>query len=231
MFKKGFTLTEILVTLAIIGVISALTLPGLINNYQEKVFVAQLERVYNEVSKAVSQLMTDEAVDDLTESSLVDDPKSFLTKYFNVSYFCGDGDSNSSDPNCFASSYRSLDKSDSSAPVIGVGDVCAYLSTNASICIYPMSEKEYNDDGTVMRHEYSDVIIDVNGLEPPNIEGRDLFTFDIYDNGDIREAYDLAAAVAESDLDDYGDRCGGNSTGYGVGCFTKIMNNNWKMDY
>lgn len=232
MFKKGFTLTEILVALAIIGVISALTMPGLINNYQEKIFVTQLERVYNEVSKAVSQLMTDESVDDLTESSLVDDPEGFLNKYFDVSYVCGDLDDNSSAPNCFAASYRSLDKSESGGAAID--GTCVYLNTNASLCIDAMNPRTYNDDGTY-DHEYSQVLVDVNGPEPPNIEGRDLFSFDIYDNGAIREAYDLEGAMStDADFSVYSDKCLGRSetfNGYGAGCFTKIMEDNWKMDY
>lgn len=31
MIKKGFTLSEVLITLGIIGVVAALTIPGLIN--------------------------------------------------------------------------------------------------------------------------------------------------------------------------------------------------------
>lgn len=34
--KKGFTLAEVLITLGIIGVVAALTLPSLITNYRKK---------------------------------------------------------------------------------------------------------------------------------------------------------------------------------------------------
>ena len=40
--KKGFTLAEVLITLGIIGVVAALTLPSLITNYRKKQTVAQL---------------------------------------------------------------------------------------------------------------------------------------------------------------------------------------------
>ena len=33
---SGFTLAEVLITLGIIGIVSALTIPTLINNYQKK---------------------------------------------------------------------------------------------------------------------------------------------------------------------------------------------------
>lgn len=36
-FNNGFTLAEVLVTLGIIGVVSAMTVPTLMQNYQRKV--------------------------------------------------------------------------------------------------------------------------------------------------------------------------------------------------
>ena len=38
----AFTLTEVLVTLGIIGIVAALTMPALIANYKEKVLVSQV---------------------------------------------------------------------------------------------------------------------------------------------------------------------------------------------
>ena len=52
--KQAFTLAEVLVTLAIIGVVAAMTVPTLMQNYQRKVYVAQLQKVYNEASQAAS---------------------------------------------------------------------------------------------------------------------------------------------------------------------------------
>ena len=55
----GFTLAEVLVTLGIIGVVSAMTIPSLVKNYQRQVYVTQLRKVYNEVGQAVQTFMTD----------------------------------------------------------------------------------------------------------------------------------------------------------------------------
>ena len=49
---KGFTLAEVLVTLGIIGVVSAMTVPTLMQNYQRQSYVTQLHKVYNEFSQA-----------------------------------------------------------------------------------------------------------------------------------------------------------------------------------
>ncbi len=44
--KYGFTLAEVLITLGIIGVVAAMTLPNLIANYRSKVAVTQLKKMY-----------------------------------------------------------------------------------------------------------------------------------------------------------------------------------------
>ena len=45
--KFGFTLAEVLITLGIIGVVAALTLPSLVTNYQKQVTVNKLKKFYN----------------------------------------------------------------------------------------------------------------------------------------------------------------------------------------
>jgi len=50
--KKGFTLAEVLITLGIIGVVAALTIPTLIQNANEKATVSRLKKVYSTLSSA-----------------------------------------------------------------------------------------------------------------------------------------------------------------------------------
>lgn len=44
MLKKAFTLAEVLVTLGIIGVVAAMTMPTLINNTGNEKYVAKLKK-------------------------------------------------------------------------------------------------------------------------------------------------------------------------------------------
>ena len=50
--KTAFTLAEVLVTLGIIGVVAALTIPSLIQNHREKETVAKLKKAYSVTSQA-----------------------------------------------------------------------------------------------------------------------------------------------------------------------------------
>lgn len=50
--RQGFTLAEVLITLGIIGVVAALTLPSLITNYREKQRIVQLKKIYSTLQQA-----------------------------------------------------------------------------------------------------------------------------------------------------------------------------------
>ena len=50
--KKGFTLAEVLITLGIVGVVAAMTMPGLITRYEEKVLLTQFKKVHSTLFQA-----------------------------------------------------------------------------------------------------------------------------------------------------------------------------------
>ena len=66
--KAAFTLAEVLITLGIIGVVAALTLPALIQNYHEKQRVTQLKKAYSVMQNAF--LMAQEEYGDVTDWGL-----------------------------------------------------------------------------------------------------------------------------------------------------------------
>ena len=57
--KVAFTLAEVLITLGIIGVVAALTLPSVITNYQKKQTATQLKKVYTTLSQAIEHAKAD----------------------------------------------------------------------------------------------------------------------------------------------------------------------------
>ena len=53
MSKKGFTLAEVLITLAIIGIVAALTIPSVISNYQQQEFKTGLKKAVSVLNEAI----------------------------------------------------------------------------------------------------------------------------------------------------------------------------------
>ena len=50
----AFTLAEILITIGIIGVVAALTIPNILTNYREKVVITRLKKVYSILNQAIA---------------------------------------------------------------------------------------------------------------------------------------------------------------------------------
>ena len=57
--KKGFTLAEVLITLAVIGVVAALTIPVLVQKYQKKQLFTQFMKTYNTVTTALDNAVAE----------------------------------------------------------------------------------------------------------------------------------------------------------------------------
>ena len=58
--KAAFTLAEVLITLTIIGVVAAMTLPTLIQNQQEKEKVVRLKKAYSVLNSAIQRAITED---------------------------------------------------------------------------------------------------------------------------------------------------------------------------
>lgn len=228
MTKHGFTLAEVLVTLGIIGVVSALTIPTLVKNHQRQVYVTQLQKVVNELSQAADKAITDSNAVSLDETrygtNKTNGARNFLNDYFKIVKDCGE----TATP-CFADSYENLSGStvELDTPIIAVS-----LASGASISIgYANYYPPYYDSGNGIMvkedcHSYYTLQIDVNGAQGPNIAGRDLFTFDLYSDGKVADSYNT-----NRDADDLRQVCVDNDWSYGAGCLNAIINNGWKMDY
>ena len=57
--KPAFTLAEVLITLGIIGVVAAMTLPSLVSNYRKKALQTALLKTYSELQQVNQQLISE----------------------------------------------------------------------------------------------------------------------------------------------------------------------------
>jgi len=62
-YKKAFSLAEVLITLAIIGVVAAMSIPALINTFQNMDFVAGLKKNNAVLSQVTSQIISENGGD------------------------------------------------------------------------------------------------------------------------------------------------------------------------
>lgn len=211
--RLGFTLAEVLVTLGIIGVVSAMTVPSLMQNHQRKTYVTQLHKVYNELQQAALQCITDRNAINLTEAGINshDAANNFIETYFKIVQKC----EKSLTP-CFVpvEEMRTLN-----------GGEAKYTHTVRNS--YVLSS------GAVIRFDYLtsfiSVLVDINGTKGPNIIGRDIFYMALYPDGRIDES---GAETGPLDKDTREEKFNNCQTAVSAwGCFGKILNDNWEMTY
>ena len=217
--RTGFTLAEVLVTLGIIGVVSAMTVPSLMQNYQRQSYVTQLHKVYNEFSQALLRYQTDNNALNLKEAGLSsqDNVNSFINSYFKVVKECDTMD------DCFATAYLSLN---SGKKLEGTYDknLKSYVLANGA-AIRPYYTGQPN--------KIINLALDTNGPKGPNIVGRDFFFLYVYNNGLIDDTTgsdtSLNAPLSSEHRENmFNSSCLNDSDS---GCFGKILNDNWQMNY
>ena len=222
---KAFTLAEIIITMGIVGVIAALTVPDLLSDYQNKAMAVKIRKSINEVESAIDQYVTAEGKTSFAQTKVLTGGQTldaFVRENFRVIKTCDGTNTCKRDcatgdeacakevetckeqvaaAGCFANEeYISIDNSASAN--FNCSETSYILADSSAICMTI-------DSGLI------DVHIDVNGTEPPNFGGRDMFKFTINSKAEIKGG-DAA-------------NCKKNSNGYG--CIAKLQQNNWKMDY
>ncbi len=180
--RKGFTLAEVLITLAIIGVVAALTVPTVIRNYQERQTVTALKKFYTEISQAYARAQVDNSTPDTwnwgTSGSAVNADKiiDYLAPYLKITKRCGVSGG------CFSpTTYKSLNPSvDWWGPSSsGNGYATAQLANGLAFWTLTYANNCTQNLGNTK--ELSSICgtigVDLNGFKKPNQLGRDTFYF------------------------------------------------------
>lgn len=223
-FKKAFTLSEVLITLGIIGMVAALTMPAVIANYQKQETVSRLQKVYSVLSQAVKRAELSEGEIKYWNFSL--SPENFYKTYIRP-YITVSQEFINSDPP-FDISYKCLN-----------GRIC---NTYGSYSNKSVPKIILNDGSMIifdfLGNNYEVILTDINGYKKPNTWGKDMFAFSIQAEGGLRP-YGLGAAIPGGSFGDKMDRetiinssnaraCKKRKDG--VWCAALIMMDGWQIN-
>jgi len=200
--EKGFTLAEVLITLGIIGVVAALTIPTLMANYQKVQYVTGLKKAYAEVTEALKLMANDNGCpEDLKctgifqrgASTKQDDDNRLgneFKKYFKLAKDCGTTyNANNDSTQCMTNHFNY--NYDGSSPYYAdlntqsnYGPIMYRFITSDGFSI-ALEQYDYCDSdqyikvssGANLNQICGNMYIDVNGLKGPNCMGRDIFDF------------------------------------------------------
>ncbi len=232
--KRAFTLAEVLVTLGIIGVVSAMTVPTLMQNHQRKTYSVQAHKFYNEMQQALTMFMTDNNAVGINETKLNNSDfdisvTPFVKNYFKVVQDCG-----ATPQPCFADEYKSL-----SGTVITAGRGqnfrCFSLASGASFCMGAFSGNADTGAGYIY--------VDTNGSQGPNIGCRDYWRMFYYSDASV-DGWNLSpgckkngalcpngGSVEAQRQFDWNDGCGNPADPEDIDGIGRLIGNGWEMDW
>lgn len=213
---KAFTLAEVLITLGIIGVVSAMTLPTLINSYKKQQTVTHLQKVYTSLNQALRLAEAEYGPYEYWEiPTLGSDSHQYYEKYW-YPYFkilkscetysqCG-----------YKSNFPwfSLKGSPSSTTFAANNRRVPFILSDGTLVSISIA----GGDELVRS---SMILVDLNGNKLPNKYGIDVFQFDRVNGKGI-----LPSCYTSSDADIY-KSC--SRSGDGICCVAKIISDGWQI--
>jgi len=232
--NKTFTLAEVLITLVIIGIIAAITVPMIMANHRKTETAARLKKFYSTMSNAIKLAETengiptyewtlDNGVKLFSNNPNINNVKDFFEKYYGKYLIYTNSEIVSKNDNSYFNRCAKL------------------LDSNEFFMVY------FNDGTLMFAPSPSYLWFDVNGEKAPNEFGRDIFSFFILADDDGGSAIDLMDSIPHfntiSDLaidweneykDSFRNGLYANCEEYGdFGCSYIIQNAGWeiKSDY
>ena len=167
---KGFTLAEVLITLVIIGIVAAITVPSILQSTERQETVSKLKKAYSVLQQATIKIATDEGVP-VGDFSLMSNDEFFdkFANTVNTTKLCKRASG------CF---------SDKPLKALNGNDWSTYNRENSLVTADGIAfgwSKDYcASKGLSQEDEQNCIgrfIVDLNGDAPPNRFGYDIFFF------------------------------------------------------
>ena len=188
--KKAFTMAEVLMVLAVIGVVAAMALPRLSDNVDEQALVAGVKKAYSDLQIAYDAMVTRYGEPDGWLSGFGKDStkrkeatellKNRLKESLDVDLDCGD-----SDTGCMSTSYTDayyLKLKSGTGLAISIVNDLDFTCSNFQNKYYPC--------------KFGNIYVDVNGPDKgPNQDGYDIFDFVLSGNGVEPEGLSYASGI------------------------------------
>jgi len=220
--RNAFTLAEVLITLGIIGVVAAMTMPTLIQSGRNQALNTGLQKAYSTLNQALTMYENDNGWP-VTSALGRHELKPILMKYIksvkDCGYGSGDGDKACmpnkayvSDPDSYKDIYKTF-KGKNNIYYSHFDDGQFVMNDS----MFVMIENAGTAGGNLIY-----ISVDVNGFnKKPNRLGQDLFMFQIDNNGKFLPM-GAQGTTYYSETDDYCSLTS-DSNMNGVGCTVKAL--------
>ena len=210
-YKDGFTLSEVLITIVIIGIISAITVPAIIQKTQRQEFVSKLIKTHSTLARATNLIISEEGLPRYDQGGWGRAYNAYplYKKHLINSRECGMNE------NCFANATYKLLSGNNATSFFRLNQDFSYsfyrLITADGVSIMFQTANDTCTAGVYGSQNICLFIsVDLNGERKPNTWGRDVFAFVLKENGIYPHGCDIKDV----------DVC---KTTDGIGCACKVL--------
>ena len=228
--RVGFTLAEVLITLGIIGIVSALTIPNLINKFEEKRTVTLLKETYSMLSQAMIYVVNEHGPAatwrNATSASGLENIREdsarmmeLFKPYIKILKTCDE--SQTDRDKCWGKDGEIYDSSGNLATTIGHPQTQSFILNNGSKVTLWMQYNDmiYNNCVITAEAPCGNFFIKTDNKDK-NVLGKNVFKFAVYSNIILPEGNRKARYKS------FANNCYQN----GAGCTAWVIENG-NMDY
>ena len=177
--RNAFTLAEVLITLGIIGVVAALTLPATVQKQHEKVIIARVKKAYSIMQQAYLMASQKDGTPDEWGVTGKNEPSNHIilankfAPYIKITTNCVGMSNEEVKKNCTSVMYNT---SQFSSYKIADGTTFIFRNWNGECKSHYGSLKQ-------LKEVCGTIYVDTNSTGKPNILGKDIFVFYITKSG------------------------------------------------
>lgn len=180
MKNKGFTLAEVLITLAIIGVIAAISVPSLIQKTNQAELITAWKKEFATLSQASAKYSFD--IGSISKVNMANDFGNYIKVVKKCSNSAQDGVCWHNVSQSYYLNGSTVDDSNNGVPVASSfisSSGTLYLIYNQGICSSNITNYNHEDSSC------GQVFVDINGFKKPNTWGKDIFGTNVYSDGTV----------------------------------------------
>ena len=187
--KNAFTLAEVLITLGIIGIVAAMTLPAVINKYQERATVTKVKKFYSTMNQAFLMAIGKSGyVEDWEYADGAKCPEGFarnLVPELKIARNCKCGEG------CISTTYSYLNGSNRGMNYdAGIAYYKMVLLDGSYLWFRDSMTRNCNAHDGGFNNVCGMMWYDLNGPKEPNKYGVDLFVFLIMKDRILPDSFD-----------------------------------------
>ena len=216
--KSAFTLAEVLITLGIIGVVAALTIPNIIKHYQNEVTVTKLQKAYSILNQAFRQSENDNGSSEFWQETPEISAQDYFEKYWKP--YLKEPKLCQTYQECGYVSWKPYIALNGSSVAMSLDSTRVKIKTIDDV-FYLFTEATTNSEGKLV--PFRNVYIDINGAKAPNKFGEDVFVFNrVIGKGIMPACYNCSYNSLTANC---------NRKSNGAYCAARIMADGWKIKY